>query len=86
MPMLRIFSEGGEGPNTELAWLLLSGLAIFLLVIAAGWWSSSKKQASVEAGHTAEDSRNAEVDDLAKTLDVNPKAVKATKKARRKAK
>ena len=33
MLALRLLSEGGEGPNTELQWFLMLGLALFFLVV-----------------------------------------------------
>lgn len=51
MFMLRLLSEGGEGPNTELLWVLYTGMSFFFLVIAAGWWSASRKPAEPEARH-----------------------------------
>ena len=33
MLLMRLLSEGGEGVNTELQWLLVAGLAFFLLTI-----------------------------------------------------
>ncbi|MBL8078637.1 MAG: hypothetical protein JNM55_11790 [Anaerolineales bacterium] len=41
---LRLLSESGEGPNTELLWLLYVVIAIFLLAIIVGWWADSGKQ------------------------------------------
>lgn len=44
-----MLSEGREGPNTALAWLLYAGAALFLLTIIAGWLTGSKKEDRVEA-------------------------------------
>lgn len=49
MYVLRLLSEGSEGPNTELLWLLYTGISFFFLVIVAGWWSASRKPAEPEA-------------------------------------
>lgn len=50
---LRLLSEGGEGPNTELLWLLYVVIAIFLLAIIAGWWTGSRKQDQPEVKNEA---------------------------------
>ena len=50
---LRLLSEGGEGPNTELVWLLYVVIAIFLLAIIVGWWTDSRKQDQSEVKHEA---------------------------------
>lgn len=44
MLMLQLLSEGGEGPNTELSWLLYIGIALFFLVIMVGWLTKDGKQ------------------------------------------
>ena len=48
MFILRLLSEG---PNTELLWLLYTGISFFFLVILVGWWSASRKSAEPEAKH-----------------------------------
>ncbi|MCQ3937111.1 MAG: hypothetical protein DPW18_08705 [Chloroflexi bacterium] len=56
MLALRLLSEGVEGPNTELVWVLYAGMAFFFLVILLGWWSASGKQDQVEVPMEAEES------------------------------
>jgi hypothetical protein len=51
MYVLRFLSEGGEGPNTELLWLLYAGISFFFLVIVTGWWSASRKPAEPQPRH-----------------------------------
>lgn len=50
---LRLLSEGGEGPNTELLWLLYVVIAVFLLAIIVGWWADSRKQDQSDVKHEA---------------------------------
>lgn len=51
MFVLHLLSKGGEGPNTELLWMLYTGITFFFLVIATGWWSASRKPAEPETRH-----------------------------------
>jgi hypothetical protein len=44
MLMLQLLYEGGEGPNTELSWLLYVGAALFIMVIIVGWLTKNRKQ------------------------------------------
>ncbi len=82
MLALRLLSEGGEGPNTELQWLLLVGMAFFFLIVIVGWLTSSKKQESVEAGHEAKKSAKKDVaDELIKIEGIGPKVLKVLKAA-----
>ena len=53
MLALRLLSEGGEGPNTELLFIIYIGMALFFLVIAVGWLTSGKKQDSVDVEQDA---------------------------------
>lgn len=79
MLAFRILSEGGEGPNTALLWLLYAGLAFFFLVILLGWWSSSRKQDQVTVGDEAGQSaskRKKIVDDLVRIEGIGSKTVK----------
>ncbi len=62
MLALRLLSEGVEGPNTELQWFLLAGIAFFFLIIIVGWWTSSRKQEQVEVQHEAKKSVKKDVD------------------------
>lgn len=43
MFLMRLISEGGGGPNTELLWILEILLGLFALVILVGWWEGSRK-------------------------------------------
>lgn len=81
MLAMRLLSEGGEGPNTELQWLLMVGIAFFFLIVIAGWWTSSRKQEQVEAGHEANKSTKRDADDLIKIEGIGPKVVKVLKGA-----
>ncbi len=81
MLALRLLSEGGEGPNTELQWFLMVGIAIFFLMVIVGWLTSSKKQEQVEAGHEAKKSAKKDADDLIKIEGIGPKVVKVLKEA-----
>ena len=78
---LRFLSEGGEGPNTELLWLLYAGISFFFLAIAAGWWSGPKKQAEPEILHEALQHDRKESDDLVKIEGIGPKVVKVLKES-----
>lgn len=81
MLALRLLSEGGEGPNAELLWLLYAGLAFFLLAILVGWWSSVRKQSQREVKHEVLKSKKEEADDLARIEGIGPKVVKILKEA-----
>jgi large subunit ribosomal protein L21 len=81
MLALRLLSEGGEGPNTELQWILLVGIAFFFLIVIVGWLTSSRKQEQVEAGHEAKKSAKKDADELTKIEGVGPKVVKILKEA-----
>lgn len=53
MLALRLLSEVGEGPNTDLEWLLYAGMALFFLMVVVGWWVSSRKQDQPKDRHEA---------------------------------
>lgn len=53
---LPLLFEGGEGPNTELEWLLYVGMALFFLMIIIGWWVNSRKQDQPKDQHEAKKS------------------------------
>lgn len=53
MLALRLLSEGGEGPNTELLWLLLILLGFFALAVITGWISALGKPEQAEASTDA---------------------------------
>lgn len=78
MLALRLLSEGGEGPNTELLWVLWGLLGLFALVIILGWISSLRKPGQVGAEAEAPVSARAEsaADDLAVIEGVGSKVVK----------
>lgn len=81
MLALRLLSEGGEGPNTELVWLLYAGMAFFFLVVIVGWWVSSRKQDQPEVKHEAVKSKKKDADDLVKIEGIGPKVAKVLKDA-----
>lgn len=78
MLAMRLLSEGGEGPNTELLWVLWGLLGFFALVIILGWISSLRKPGQVGAEAEAPVSARAEsaADDLAVIEGVGSKVVK----------
>ncbi len=53
MLALRMLSEGGGGPNTELLWMLYVGMALFFLMVIVGWWTSLRKPDQPEVRHEA---------------------------------
>ena len=82
MFMLRLLSEGGEGPNTSLTWLLYIGIAFFFLMIIVGWWVSSKKQEQPAGTHESVKSKvKKEADDLVKIEGIGPRVAKVLKVA-----
>lgn len=81
MLALRLLSEGGEGPNTELLWLLGILLGLFVLAIVVGWWAGLRKPKQVEAESEAvlpslEKAKKKAADDLVKIEGIGPKVVK----------
>ena len=81
MLMMRLLSEGGEGPNTSLLWLLFIGIVFFLLMIIVGWLSSSRKQDQPEVTIEAKKSAGKDADDLLKIEGIGPKVAKVLKDA-----
>ncbi len=81
MLALRLLSEGGEGPNTELQWFLMVGMVLFFLAVTIGWWASSRKQEQVGAGHEAKKSAKKGADELTKIEGIGPKVAKVLKEA-----
>ncbi len=82
MLALRLLSEGGEGPNTTLQWMLYVGIAFFFLMIIVGWWASSKKQDQLEAQHEAHGHQpKKEADDLVKIEGIGSKVAKVLSEA-----
>lgn len=49
MLALRLLSEGVEGPNTELIWLMYLGISFFFVVILSGWFFGTKKEEESES-------------------------------------
>lgn len=87
MLALRLLSEGVEGPNTELLWLMYLGIAFFFVVIIFGWLSSSRKQGQHEGGDEAGESgkkKKKAADNLAKIEE--PEGTKPEQKSARKKK
>ena len=66
MLVMRLLSEGGEGPNTSLLWLLFGMLTFFLLMIIVGWLTSGRKQDQAEVTNEAKKSAKQDADDLVK--------------------
>lgn len=54
MLILRLLSEGAEGPNTDLVWLLYIGMGFLFLAILSGWWDAVRKQKQEEVRQEAE--------------------------------
>ena len=81
MLALRLLSEGGEGPNTELVWLLLVLLGFFALAVVVGWWAASRKPEQVEVKSEAVSSGKKSADDLKKIEGIGPKVAKVLAKA-----
>jgi hypothetical protein len=73
---LRLLSEGGEGPNTTLQWMLYVVLAFFLLMVIVGWWVSSRKQSQPEVSLEFQGHHSHEADDLVKIEGIGPKVAK----------
>jgi type VI protein secretion system component VasK len=82
MFVLKMLSEGGEGPNTELVWLLYTGISLFFLVIVSGWISSARKKAQAQTEPAHEPARHEEHEDAhaVKAEEVSPKKDKGGKK------
>ena len=78
MQALLLLSEGGEGPDASLTWLLWVVLAIFLVLVLVGWWVSRKKGDQVEATEDVPTTPKKEksADDLTKLEGVGPKVAK----------
>ena len=76
MLAFRLLSEGGEGPNKELLWLLYLVIAFFLLIVIVGWWVSLRKQDQPEVKQEAVKSKKKDADDLVKIEGIGPKVAK----------
>lgn len=76
MLALRLLSEGGEGPNTELVWLLMILFGLFGLAVLVGWWAGSRKQEQVPAEIEAVPSKAKTPDDLTTLEGIGPKVAR----------
>jgi len=83
MLALRLLSEGGEGPNTELLWILMILLVLFVFAIIAGWVSSLRKpqQVEVEVEAASVHEEESVADDLVKIEGIGPKVAKVLARA-----
>lgn len=81
MLALSLFLEGGEGPNTELVWLLMILLGLFGLAILLGWWASSRKQDQVPVVVEALPTSTKSQDDLTILEGIGPKVAKVLRQA-----
>lgn len=71
MHALHLLSGGGEGPNTELLWVLWALLGFFALAVVSGWLSSLRKPEQAGAESEAVSS-----DDLLVIEGIGPKVAK----------
>lgn len=80
---LRFFAEGGEGPNTELLWLLGILLGFFALAVIVGWVAATRKpkHVSVEAEAVPSVSKQKVAGELVKIEGIGPKVVKVLARA-----
>jgi len=82
MLALHLLAEGGEGPHTELLWLLFGLLGFFALAIIVGWVAASRKQEQVGAESEAvlppvkAPRKKKTGDDLSKIEGIGPKVAK----------
>lgn len=81
MLALHLLSEGGEGPDTSLLFLLFIVMAFFFLMIVVGWLTSSRKQDQTEVTHDAKKSAQDDADDLVRIEGIGPKVAKVLKDA-----
>lgn len=80
MLALRLLSEGGQGPDTSLSWLLYIGIAFFVMIIIFGWPEGSRKQ-SQPAGPREAPRGKKKADDLVKIEGIGPKVAKVLNEA-----
>jgi len=71
---LFLLSEGTEGPNTNLSWLLWVALGFFFLMVVIGWLTSRNKGEQAEVQSDAHGEKLA--DDLTKLEGIGPKVAK----------
>jgi len=78
MLALFLLSEGGEGPNLELLWLLGILLGFFTLAIIVGWVAALRKpkQAEVKIEAAPLPTKKKAGDDLVKIEGIGPKVAK----------
>jgi hypothetical protein len=81
MLALRLLSEGGEGPDTTLQWLLYVGAALFFMIIIIGWPLSGGRQEQSEVEDETPKSRKKKNDDLVRIEGIGPKVAKILKDA-----
>jgi hypothetical protein len=81
---LRLLSEGGQGPDATLQWMLYIALAFFVLMVIVGWWVSSRTKDQLEVQHETHDQLVDEthtVDDLTRIEGIGPKVAKVLSEA-----
>ncbi|GAB4503859.1 MAG: hypothetical protein Fur0043_08520 [Anaerolineales bacterium] len=81
MHTLWLLSEGGQGPDTSLLWLLLAALGFFFLIVIIGWLVSRNKGSRLEVRPEAQSHGSGAVDDLKILEGVGPKVAQVLKEA-----
>ncbi|GAB1471859.1 hypothetical protein MASR2M66_27370 [Chloroflexota bacterium] len=79
MQALLLLSEGGDGPNVELLWLLGILFAFFALAIIVGWVAAQRKLERARVKHEAVSipiQKKSGEDDLTRIEGIGPKVVK----------
>ncbi|MFZ5908438.1 MAG: helix-hairpin-helix domain-containing protein [Chloroflexota bacterium] len=76
MHSLWLLSEGPQGPNTSLLWLLLIALGFFFLMVVVGWLASRNKGGRPEVQQEAHGHAEASADDLESLEGIGPKVAK----------
>jgi hypothetical protein len=76
-----LFSEGGQGPDTSLLWLLLIALGFFFLMVIVGWLASRNKGSRPEVRQEAHGHAEASADDLEVLEGIGPKVAKVLNEA-----
>jgi hypothetical protein len=74
-----LLSEGGEGPDTTLLWMLIVALAFFFLMVIVGWLVSRNKKPEVQREVHGHDSYAD--DDLTKLEGIGSKVAKVLSEA-----
>ncbi|MCK6584020.1 MAG: hypothetical protein L6Q49_13055 [Anaerolineales bacterium] len=81
MLLIRVLSEGGGGPNTELLWILGILLGSFAVTIIAGWVSGSGNPRQEQAESEAHSVESVAVEDQVKTAKTSrPSKTRSEKK------